>query len=95
MPTINYDYWRHNEREAVQFLDSIESKDLHEFLTLRDDVKTIMYNIERNYNNIYKKVYKTDADLFDALPVSEFQEYLETRFNCKFEEEIRTVLVKR
>ena len=94
MLTIDHSYWKHNEREAVQFLDLLEVEDIYVFMNPGENIETIMDNIQEAYNNDYKKEFNTDEDLFHYISASEFQEYTEKRFNSKFRSEIRTVLVK-
>lgn len=93
--TIDHDYWKHNEREAIAFLDSLTYEQILDLVELGDTIETIADRIEIKFNSDYAMQTSSTLDLFDALSYSEIQEYLEKRFNFKFEERTYSFLASK
>ena len=90
--SFSKDWWSDNEKEAIEFLDSMSDDQIRSFMHVGDAACMIMSLIELNFGQQFVEKY-SKGKLFDYLAVYEFEQYLEQRLGCKFKEVSKVLLV--
>lgn len=83
-----------SQERVISYLDTLTKQDLAAHLRVGDDIWVVMQKIEKAFNDAYREKYNTDECLFDGLSCKEFQNYLEKRFDSKFQNQTKSVLTK-
>ena len=94
--TFDRDYWKHNEREVIEFLDTVEDEELLFHLDEGASLETMVSNLERALSFRYSIRHpNTKEAMFSYLDNFEIQQYLMIRFGSHFETVTQVVLTKK